>query len=106
MKKIIFLSMFLVLLVGCSNVYQVEKKPRKVNYTCPYDSALSIEYSADGKTAVLSDQQDETFVFKRKTSGSGVFYEGDGGVQFKQKSGKILIEFVKGNTVECTEYKK
>ncbi|MCP1225715.1 MliC family protein [Sebaldella sp. S0638] len=106
MKKIIFLSAFLMLLIGCSSAYQAEKKPRKVNYTCPYDSALTIEYSADGETAILRDQQDETFDFKRKISASGTIYEGNGGVSFHEKAGKILIEFVKGNTVECKEYKK
>ncbi|MCP1224856.1 MliC family protein [Sebaldella sp. S0638] len=105
-KKIIILAMFLVLLVDCSNVYQAEKKPRKVNYTCPYDSALTIEYSADGKTAILRDQQDETFDFKRKVSASGAYYESDNGVNFHEKAGKLLIEFVKDNTVECKEYKK
>ena len=105
MKKTIFLSMFLVLLVGCSNVYQVDKKSRKVNYVCPYDTTLSVEYSADGKTAKLFDQQDKIYILNQKISGSGTYYQSDTDVWIREKSGNLLVEFVKGQTIECKEYK-
>ena len=105
MKKIIFLPMFLLLLTGCSNIYQTGNKTKKANYVCPYDTTLSVEYSADGKTAKLFDQQDKTYILKQKVSGSGTFYQNDSDVWIREKAGDLLVEFVKGNTIECTEYK-
>lgn len=107
MKRLIIISLSLILTVSCSfNQTGSVKKVKKISYVCPRDTDFVVEYSLDGKSAKLYDQSDRIYELKKSVSASGVYYKNSSGVSIHEKNGDLLVEIVKDKIIECKEFKK
>ena len=117
MKNILGATLLTLALVGCtstptgtvtqentSNSHAAEAQV--VHFTGPMDLTIELKSSDNFETAMMTDNSDRTFMLKSTPAASGMLMTDGKGVSIHIKGSEGVVEFVKGNPIQITEFKE
>lgn len=117
MKYLLGAALLGLAITGCTSNPKNEVEQEKVvsntpaetqviNFTGPMDLTVELKSSDNFETAEMVDNSDTVYHLKRAVSGSGILLSNDDGVSIHFKGGEGVLELVKDQPINITEFKK
>ncbi len=117
MKYILGATLLAFGLMGCNSNLNNEVSQEKVQsnapaetqviyFNGPKDLTIELKSSDNFETAEMVDNSDTVYHLKRAVSGSGILLSNDDGVSIHFKGGEGVLELVKDQPINITEFKK
>lgn len=117
MKYILGATLLAFGLMGCNSNLNNEVSQEKVQSNAPaetqviyfngtQDLTIELKSSDNFETAEMVDNSDTVYHLKRAVSGSGILLSNDDGVSIHFKGGEGVLELVKDQPINITEFKK
>lgn len=118
MKYILGATFLAFGLMGCNSNSNNEVSQEKVQSNAPADTqviyfingpqdlTIELKSSDNFETAEMVDNSNTIYHLKRAVSGSGILLSNDDGVSIHFKGGEGILELVKDQPINITEFKK